>query len=324
MQNDLQTRRTVIGGMVAAAAATVVGCSTQPSPPPLPGNVRTIIDTHTHFYDPTRPQGVPWPGKNDPFLYRRVMPAEFEALARPLGIGGTVIVEASPWVEDNQFLLDLAKDDPFIVGICGSLPAGTPEFRQQLKRFAKHPLFRGIRLRDDAWRKKLDDREFLDDLRRMADADLQIDVNTGIDGLADVAKLADALPSLRIVLDHCGNTRIDGTPVSAAWLGGMTLLSKRPNLWAKLSGLVEGTGKKDGDAPADVALYRPVLDWMWRLFGEDKLIWGSNWPVSARFASLATVYNLAHDYIANAGGPASVRKVFGGNALVAYKWVMRK
>lgn len=298
------------------------GCATTP-PPPLPGAVRTVIDTHTHFYDPRRPQGVPWPAKDDTFLFRPVYPSEYEALARPLGIGGTVVVEASPWVEDNQFILDLAKRDRFIVGLCGNLPAGTPEFRRHLKRFAGSRLFRGIRLRDDAWRKHLDEREFLDDLRRLAEADLQVDVNVGVGGLADVAKLAGALPSLRIVLDHCANTPINGKAVSVTWLGGMSALAQRKNVRAKLSGLVEGTGKTDGTAPTDVAFYRPVLDWMWRLFGEDRLIWGSNWPVSARFASLQTVYQIAHDYIADRGGPASVRRVFGGNALVTYKWLSR-
>jgi predicted TIM-barrel fold metal-dependent hydrolase len=283
--------------------------------------VRSVIDTHTHFYDPSRAQGVPWPAKNDPFLHRTVLPAEYRRLATPLAIDGTVVVEASPWVEDNAFILDLAKHEPFIVGLCGNLPAGTPEFREHLTRFAKNRRFRGIRLRDDAWRKHLDEPAFIADMNRLADADLQADVNVGVGGLEDATKLADAVPKLRIVLDHCANTPIDGKAISPAWLGGMTVLARRPNVWAKVSGLVEGTGKHNGDAPTDVAFYRPVLDWLWQLFGEDRLIWGSNWPVSARFASLATVYQVPRAYVADRGGPAAVRKVFGGNALAVYKWV---
>ena len=45
-----------------------------------------ILDTHTHFYDPTRPQGVPWPGKNDKRLYRPVLPDEFKQLSKPFGV----------------------------------------------------------------------------------------------------------------------------------------------------------------------------------------------------------------------------------------------
>ena len=65
-----------------------------------------IIDTHVHFYDPTRPQGIPWPGKNNKQLYRPVLPDEFKRLSKPFGVAGTIVVEASPWIEDNQWWLD--------------------------------------------------------------------------------------------------------------------------------------------------------------------------------------------------------------------------
>ena len=106
----------------ALAAGLPLGCvQTNHSP--------GIIDTHTHFYDPTRPQGVPWPPKDDSVLYRRVLPRDFRALAEPLGITGTVVVEASPWEEDNQWILDLAAQDPFLLGLVGHLKPGRPEFR---------------------------------------------------------------------------------------------------------------------------------------------------------------------------------------------------
>src|SRR5262245_62200533 len=73
-----------------------------------------IIDTHTHFYDPTRPEGVPWPGKDDKLLYRKVLPRDFLKVASPVGVTRTIVVEASPWLEDNQWLLDLARRDKTI------------------------------------------------------------------------------------------------------------------------------------------------------------------------------------------------------------------
>jgi predicted TIM-barrel fold metal-dependent hydrolase len=193
---------------------------------------------------------VPWPPKGDALLYRRVLPAEYKALARPLGVTGTVVVEASPWVEDNQFVLDLAKDEPFIVGLCGNLKPGEPEFKTHLARFAKDPLFRGVRIGGNDWRPRLGDEPFLADLKRLADADLQLDVNVDVPALADVARLADRLPALRIVLDHGANVPIDGGPVKPDWRAGMRHLAGRPNVWAKASGLVEGTAKRNGDAPA--------------------------------------------------------------------------
>src|SRR5688572_29003388 len=95
-----------------------------------------IIDTHTHFYDPTRPEGVPWPARTDKRLYRRVLPEEYQKLARPLGVIGTVVVEASPWVEDNQWLLDLAAKERFLLCIVGRLDPAADDFEKLLRRFA--------------------------------------------------------------------------------------------------------------------------------------------------------------------------------------------
>jgi L-fuconolactonase len=255
--------------------------SSRPAPPPV-----AAIDAHTHFYDPARPQGVPWPPKTDALLYRPVRPAEYLALARPLGVVGTVVVEASGWPEDNQYALDLADREPALVGLCGHLRPGEPGFRQCVDRFGRDPRFRGVRISGDGWRRRLGDDRFWADLRRLADADLQLDVNVGTGGLADVATLAERVPALRVVLNHCANVRVDGKPVPAAWLGGMVVLARRPNVWAKVSGLVEGarprqttatgsgTRPTPATAPADVEFYRPVLDWMWTLFGEDRLVWG--------------------------------------------------
>src|SRR5262245_38447970 len=87
----------------------------------------TILDTHTHFYDTARPhppgrdRPVPWPPPSEgPVLYRPVLPAEYVKMVAPLGFKGTVVVEASEWLEDNQWLLDLAVRNPVIVGIVGN------------------------------------------------------------------------------------------------------------------------------------------------------------------------------------------------------------
>ena len=94
-----------------------------------------VVDTHTHFYDPSRPEGVPWPPKNSS-LYRTVLPEDFVALKKYQPVNATVVVEASKLVEDNQWILDVAKDNPVIIGFVGRLTPGDPQFRQQLKRFA--------------------------------------------------------------------------------------------------------------------------------------------------------------------------------------------
>ncbi len=282
----------------------------------------TIIDTHTHFYDPIRAAGVPWPPKDDKFLYRTVLPKDYLALPKPQQATGTVVVEASAWVEDNQWILDLAAQEPFIVGLVGNLPVGTDEFGALLKRFTANRLFRGIRAGGDRIRRGLNEASFLRDLKRLAENGLSLDVLGGPDLLPEIARLARAIPDLRLVIDHVANVKIDGKPAPDSWQRGMTSAAEHRNVYCKVSGLVEGTGRTDGAAPRDVEFYRPVLDTVWSAFGKDRLIYGSNWPVSERFASCATVQAIVSDYFSGKGKMA-VENVFWNNAKAAYQWVGR-
>jgi predicted TIM-barrel fold metal-dependent hydrolase len=254
-------------------------------------------------------------------LYRRVLPADYQALAVPLGVTGTVVVEASAWLEDNQWLLDLAKQERFIKGIVGQLHPGDPEFRRQVKRFGRARLFRGIRVSGRAVSRLLET-EKLRDLQRLAEHDLSLDVNGGVDSLADVAALSRAVPRLRIVIDHVANVRIDGRVPPDAWRDGMSSAGNQPNVFCKVSGLVEGSGQRNGEAPRNVDFYRPVLDHVWNCFGENRVVYGSNWPVSELFADFATVHGIVKGYFAEKGELAA-RKYFGENARAAYKWVKR-
>ena len=281
-----------------------------------------IIDTHTHFYDPMREGGVPWPGPGDKVLYRTVLPKHFREVAAPCGVTGTVVVEASPLVEDNQWLLDLAKDEPSIVGIVGHLTPGEAAFAGHLERFAKNPLYRGIRVGHGELKKGLESQAFLDDLKRLADHDLQLDLNGGPELPADVARLADKLPGLRIVINHCANLPIDGREPPADWLAGMQAAARHEQVWCKVSALVEGASRGGKQAPEEPAYYVPVLDALWETFGEGRLIYGSNWPVSERAGSYATVFKIVETYF-RGKGKAAAAKYFAGNAAAAYKWQRR-
>src|SRR5260370_17877698 len=115
------TRRTFLAA-AAAEASLSLGQTNEPDRP------SRIIDTHTHFYDPTRPQGVPWPARSEPLLYQPTLPQDLRKVVQGLRVTGTVVVEASPWLEDNQWLLDLAKKDPVIVAVLGHLTPAKPSF----------------------------------------------------------------------------------------------------------------------------------------------------------------------------------------------------
>ncbi len=282
-----------------------------------------IIDTHTHFYDPTRKEGVPWPGKDDKVLYRKIMPDEFKKLVKPHGVTGTVIVEASPWLKDNDWLLALAKDDPFIVGIVGNLAPSrdvlretTIKFADALKQYGAYPKFRGIRL--NANEVRMADERTRKNIGLLAEHDLTLDLNGGPEMLLIAAKAAEDNPKLRIVVNHMANVRIDGNEPPAAWVDGLKAIAKHKNVWCKMSALVECSGQREGKAPKDLAFYKPTLDVLWNTLGEDRLIYGSDWPVSDHFATYATVFALADEFLTKQGKAARA-KVFGTNAVAAYK-----
>ncbi|MEK6261394.1 MAG: amidohydrolase family protein [Planctomycetota bacterium] len=278
-----------------------------------------IVDTHTHFYDPTRPEGVPWPGKGDKALYRRVLPDDYKAIAKPLGVTGTVVVEASPRVEDNQWVLDLAEKDKFVLGLVGNLTPGQADFAKHLTRFAKNPLFRGIRVNAGPLKTGLESPEYLADIKRLSDADLELDVNGGPELLPLVDQLATKRPELRIVINHLANVRIDGPKLDEAWLAGLKATSQHKHVYMKVSALVEGASRDGKEAPRDPSFYIPVLDAVWKAFGDDRVIYGSNWPVSERAADLATVQKIVMEY-ARGRGAAALEKFSIRNARAAYRW----
>ena len=94
--------------------------STRATAAPIP-----IIDCHIHLFDTTRPQAL-WPEKTNKILYQPALPSRYRTIAVPLGVVGAIKVEASPWLEDNQWVLDVAVKDSLIVGVVGNLDAGNP------------------------------------------------------------------------------------------------------------------------------------------------------------------------------------------------------
>lgn len=273
-----------------------------------------IIDTHTHFYDPTRPQGVPWPEPSATWLYRPVLPADYRALAEPLGITGTVVVEASPWVEDNQWLLDTVRPEPFVLGVIGNLDPHAADFAGNLERFARDPLFRGIRC-GGAQVTGAAAGAAQRQLAGLARRGLTLDLQAGMPYLAAVPALARALPALRIVVNHLALVPIDGGRPDRDWAEAIKALADLPSVFMKVSAFQELS--RTQPAPATRSYYEAVFEVVWGAFGPDRLVFGSDWPVSARAGSLAAGLDICRQYAAQQG-PAAARAVLGETACRAY------
>jgi predicted TIM-barrel fold metal-dependent hydrolase len=297
------------GGPFALQGRCAEARSAQPCP---------SIDTHMHVYDPTRSQGVPWPPKNLEVLYSTHLPARFVKLTNHLGIVGAVVVEASPWVEDNQWVLDVAEDNPIIVGLIGNLEVGQPQFASQLKRFAPNPLFRGLRLRGVTIPNSPGETAFSDDMKRLANRQLTVDVVGDTPILADVLRIKKMAPNLRVVIDHLPFHAWDkdGAPATRNALNEVAQL---PGVYIKISDVPRQVG---GRLVEDPEFYRPGLDVLWNLFGPDRAIYGSNWPVSDLVAPYASLYKIVASYFAGKG-EAAAQKFFWKNSLSAYSWLPR-
>ena len=301
-----------------AATAAVVAASAAAEQAAIP-----IIDTHIHFFDTTRPIGVPYSGngvKNLPIAN----PASFRRVGVPLGVVGAVEVEASPWIEDNLWVLEESNKDKLIVGTIGNLEPDKPEFREYLGRYHKDPLFRGIRY-GNLWGRDLaaevEKPEFIAGIKDLAAADLTLDTaNPRAELMQTIVRLTDKVPQLRVVIDHLPAME---PPAEAAALrafeNNLRDLAKR-NVFVKVSAVAR---QVEGKVPTDLKFYKPRLDRIWDIFGEDRLVYGSDWPNSAgNWVPYATELALVREYFMAKGRPAA-EKYFWKNSIAAYKWVKR-
>ena len=163
----------------------------------------------------------------------------------------------------------------------------------------------------------MDERAFIADLRNVAERGLVFDVHSPPAWVGPAERLARLIPNLRLIINHVANAEVNGKEPPAAWQQMMEKLAAHPQVFMKVSGLVEGTHCRNGDAPAQPEIYRPVLDILWKLFGADRLLYGSNWPVCGHNAPLDRVQQIALDYFAGKG-QAALDKVFWKNAQNAY------
>ena len=302
-------------GMVAAGAAGLASAAQGAIP---------IIDTHIHFFDMARPQGVPYPGKGGLGGITKADAALFRKTAAQFGVVGAVEVEASPWIEDNLWVLLELEKDPMMVGTIGNLEPDKPEFREYLERYHRNPLFLGIRY-GNIWGRSLvgmvDKPEFIAGMKEVAAANLTLDTaNPRVDLLRSVITLTDKVPGLRVVLDHVpGMTAFDEAENRGPLESVLRELAKR-NVYAKLSVVARREGTR---VDKDLAAHQHRLDLLCDAFGEDRVVYGSDWPNSTgNWISYGDGLKLVQDYFA-AKGRVAAEKYFWRNSVAAYRWVKR-
>ncbi len=273
-----------------------------------------VIDAHIHLYDTTRPQGVPYPDPTSRLIYRPMLPEDIKHVARPAGVKGAVCIECSPLVEDNQWVLDLVTDEPFICAVVGNLNPEAEEFPALLERFAHNPLFRGIRIRSGR-PINFDHPRLRPNLEALAAAGCTLDVLLEGEDIVRMAQLASELPGLRVMVDHFAHAPVTGEKPSPAWIRQMEHFADLPNVFCKVSRYTEQAVTQPG--PTETAYYAPTFEVLWRIFGADRLVYGSNWPPCIQSGDYRTNVTLARDFF-TVKGPGPLAKIMGRNAAAFY------
>jgi L-fuconolactonase len=283
-----------------------------------------IIDAHIHLFDPSRPGGVPWPEKDDKVVYKPALPERYRSMSAPFGVVGAIAVEASPLASDNDWLLKIAANSPFIVGVVGDLVPATPSYLSELERLHADPLFLGFRY-GNLWDRDLSvdlaKPGFIDGVKALAQAGLVFEsANPDPKLIRAILSVKGKVPDLRVVIDHLPNAKLPSEQAARdEYWSNLRELARNSGVFVKLSEIpVLASGKLVTDAQH----YKGSLDALWDVFGEDHIIFGSDWPNSDHVAPYADTLAIIREYVS--GKSAAAReKYYWKNSIAAYKWRRR-
>jgi L-fuconolactonase len=266
------------------------------------------IDAHQHFWLMERRQGQ-WPPAALAAIHRDFLPPDLESILKRAGVGGTVLVQSLPELDDTQFLLELAAENPFALGVVGWVDMKQADAPKQIAALAGHRKFKGIRpmLQDIADVDWIDDPALEPAVSALIAHRLTFDALVLPRHLPALTRFIERCPALPVVIDHGAKPLIaDGRFVD--WRKRMKALAGFENVCCKLSGLLVEAGDQRPEA------VRPYAETILELFGETRTIWGSDWPV----VNLVSDYQAWLDQCLDIVPAAHHDAVFGGNAARFY------
>ncbi|MFC4601217.1 amidohydrolase family protein [Cohnella hongkongensis] len=273
------------------------------------------IDAHQHFWKIERGD-YGWITPELPSLYRDFLPEHLKASLDKHRFDGTIAVQAAPTLAETDYLLSLADADDSIVGVVGWLDLHDPNHRDHYRIMASHPKFVGFRIMiqemPDASR--ILEPAFVEALRSYADEDVPVDLLLRSDQLEPLTRLLELVPNLRGVVDHLAKPVI-AEGCLEPWLSQMSEIAGHPGIYCKLSGMV---------TEADHAAWRydqfqPYVRHASELFGPDRVLFGSDWPVCLLAASYDQVVEAIERNLPVEWGEAERARLYGLNAKEFYK-----
>jgi predicted TIM-barrel fold metal-dependent hydrolase len=315
---DPLNRRAFLTGAASAATVAAVGktFAQASSVDEIP-----IIDAHIHLFDGTRPLGAGYTGSPEyRAISRTSLPSMYSPQARPVGIVGAIVVESSAWIDDNLWYLETCRTDPIMVGVSGTLNPAQPDFGRYVTHFQKDPLFRAIRASRfySAENGKVTlNQDQVANLKLLAQADLALDTaNPSMNLMQANVLLADAIPNLRIIMDHLPS--FDPTPENQKdYEEVVKEMADHPNIFVKLTEVYHPR-LSDNVVVRDYEPLRSGLEYLYGAFGEDRVLFGTDYPNSYGVATIAKEVALMKQFFSTKSRE-SAEKYFWKNAVSVYK-----
>ena len=280
---------------------------------PAPIKIHRRIDSHQHFWDIAR-LDYPWMPAPPSVLRRNYLPGDLAQLLTRNEIDATVLVQAHQSVEEANFLLDIAEDTDFVAGVVAWVDLTSPDVGDVLDELMKRGKLVSIRHQvedepDVAW---LSRENSIRGLREVAARGLRYDLLLKAPHLKYVPQLAERVPDLRMVVNHIGKPLIS-QGIKEPWAADMAAIAEITSIFCKVSGMVTEADHRSWS----VGDLKPYVHHIVEIFGIDRLMFGSDWPVCLLAAGYDQVLCAALEAI----GPLSdedAAKFMGGNASAFY------
>lgn len=271
-----------------------------------------VIDAHQHYYQLAN-FDYSWISPSARELYQDRMPGDIYPQMRAAGVDQVVLVQAAQNVAESRWMLDLAARTDQIVGVVGWVNLATAPVAETVAEFAANPLLKGFRPPmpgpDADW-------SLLDGgLRALAAHNLACDLlPSSAAAWVRNAELADRHPDVTFALDHLARPAAIRPGSHAAWKEGVAPLAARPNMVMKLSGYLSLAEPK----PVAFETVLPFFEIALELFGADRLMFATDWPVCTLGGRYADSVNLLRTFTQTLS-QSEQSAIWGGTAARVYR-----
>lgn len=275
-----------------------------------------IVDAHQHVwqYDPA---ALGWIEPGMDLLMRDWLPADLAPALAEAGVAATIAVQACSDENDTEFLIAQANTHDWIAGVVGWVDLRAADAGARIDRWRDAGPLVGLRHQLEGEPALLEDPAFNAGVAEVQRRHLVYEVQVNAAQLADAVAFCARHDQHTLVIDHLAKPAIGaGEAAFEAWQGSMSALAAMPHVAVKCSGLATETRRRDDGHLATEAIRRH-LDSAMALFGPDRLLFGSDWPVCRLATTYQDWFALIHEWLQGYDA-ATADAVLGGNAIALY------